>query len=119
MCMFMWFTGPGGADATLECFRMVCGWDFTLDDMLAIGDRIANIRMAFNLREGINPITDFKLPERVMPRAVKQPGESEANLYTMRHDYLEAMGWDQKTCMPNRKRLEQLGLGDVAQALGI
>ena len=119
MCQFMWFTGPSGADAMLECFKYVCGWDFTLDDMLNIGDRIATIRMAFNLREGINPITDFKLPPRVMPSVVKKEGEPEADLYTMRRDYLEAMGWDQATFMPSRSRLEQLGLEDVAEALGI
>jgi aldehyde:ferredoxin oxidoreductase len=119
MCFFMWFTGPSGADAMIECFKFVCGWDFTLDDMLTIGDRIATIRTAFNLREGINPITDFKLPARVMPRVIKKEGRPEADLYTMRRDYLEVMDWDQATFMPSRSRLEQLGLEDVAEALGV
>ena len=119
MCQFMWFTGPGGADAMIERFKYVCGWDFTLDDMLTIGDRIATIRTAFNLREGINPVTDFKLPARVMPRVIKKEGWPEADLYTMRRDYLEVMGWDQATFMPSRSRLEQLGLEDVAGALGV
>lgn len=29
------------------------------------------------------------------------------------------MDWDQATCVPSKRRLEQLGLEDVAEALGI
>ena len=119
VCQFMPYTGPSGADAMIECFKFVCGWDFTLDDILDIGDRIATIRMAINLREGINPITDFKLPERVMPPVLKGPGWTETNLNTMVEEYLKAMDWDQATFMPSRNRLEQLGLEDVAEALGV
>ena len=119
MCMFMWFTGPSGADAIIESFKYACGWNFTLDDILTIGDGIATIRMAFTLREGINPVTDFKLPARVMPRVIKKEGWPEADLNTMRRDYLEVMGWNQATFMPSWERLEQLGLEDIAEALGV
>ena len=106
-------------EALIECFRFVCGWNFTLEDIFDIGDRIATIRMAFNIREGINPITDFKLPARIMPPEQEEPGQPKRDLYAMLRDYLEAMSWDQSTCIPSRSRLDQLGLKDVAEALGV
>jgi len=119
LCLFMPYTGPMDGEALLECFKLVCGWDFTMDDIFNTGDRIATIRMAFNLREGINPVTDFKLPSRVVPPVLKGSGWPETDINTMLSDYLKAMDWDQKTFQPSRKRLEQLGLEDVAEALGV
>jgi len=119
LCLFMPYTGPIDGEALLECFKLVCGWDFTMDDVFNIGDRIATIRMAFNLREGINPVIDFKLPERVVPPVLKGSGWPETDISTMLNDYLKAMDWDQKTFQPRRERLEQLGLEDVAEALGV
>jgi len=75
--------------------------------------------MALNLRDGINPITDFKLPERIMPPVLKGPGWPETNLNTMVKEYLKAMDWDEVTCIPSRDRLKQLGLEDVAKVLGV
>jgi len=119
LCQFMAYTGPIDTQAMIDCFRFVCGWDFNLEELLDIGDRIATVRMAFNLREGINPITDFKLPARVMPLVQKEPGQPRGDLYSMRDDYLDAMSWDKSTCLPSRGRLEQLRMQDVADILGV
>lgn len=35
----------------------------------------------------------------------------------MVREYLQAMDWDQVTFKPSRRRLEQLGLEDVAEVL--
>ena len=105
-----------------DFFKAVTGWDFGIDELFEIGDRIATIRMAFNLREGINPINDFKVPGRVIGHPPVKSGVHkgvEIDLHTMVRDYLEAMDWDQVTCIPSSKRLQQLGLDDVAEALGI
>jgi len=118
LCQFMAYTGPIDANAIIKCFNYVCGWDFTLEDILDIGDRIATIRMAFNLREGINPITDFKLPERVMPPEKEQMSQPKRGLYSMRDDYLDAISWDRDTCVPSIGRLEKLGLQDIAEVIG-
>jgi len=49
--------------------RAITGWDVTLDELLTTGERISNVRHAFNLREGINPL-DRKLPDRARRPAV-------------------------------------------------
>jgi aldehyde:ferredoxin oxidoreductase len=76
--------------------------------------------MAFNLREGINPIEDFKMPGRVIGHPPVKSGPQkgvEIDLNTMVREYLQAMDWDQMTFKPSRRRLEQLGLEDVAEVL--
>jgi aldehyde:ferredoxin oxidoreductase len=35
----------------------------------------------------------------------------------MLKDYFAAQGWDQETGMLNKKRMEELGMGDVAKGL--
>ena len=36
---------------------------------------------------------------------------------TMLKDYFAAMGWDPATGMLSKKRMEELGMGDIAKAL--
>jgi len=122
VCQFSAYHGIIDGLSMPDFFRAVTGWDFTMDDLFEIGDRIATIRMAFNLREGINPISDFKIPGRIIGHPPVKSGPNrgvEIDLNTMVKDYLAAMDWDQVTCLPSQRRLEQLGLEDIAQALGI
>ena len=100
----------------------VTGWDVTMDDLILAGERIANMRMAFVLREGINPISDFKIPGRVIGHPPIKAGIHkgvEIDLNTMVREFLTAMDWDQVTCKPSLKRLAKLGLTDLAPTLGI
>ena len=122
VCQFSSYHGVVDGETMPEIFKVVTGWDFTIDDLFEIGDRIAAIRIAFTLREGINPVEDFRLPGRMIghPPMTKGPLQwVEVDLNTMRREYLEAMDWDQATFVPSSRRLEQLGLEDVAEALGV
>src|SRR5436853_515630 len=38
-----------------EWINMTTGWDMTREELLQVGERIANMRMAFEVREGGNP----------------------------------------------------------------
>ena len=97
----------------------VTGWDIDTEESLKIGERIANIRHAFNLREGLNPI-EFKVPDRL----IGNPPQTEGNV---RHvtvdidaqvrDYCEVMDWDPVTGLPSKERLLSLGLDKVAADL--
>ena len=40
----------------LEFINAITGWDMTLDELLTVGERIGNLRQAFNIREGLNPL---------------------------------------------------------------
>ena len=46
----------------------VTGWNHTIEGYYKIGERVANLRHAFNLREGINPL-DWKMHSRIIGEA--------------------------------------------------
>jgi aldehyde:ferredoxin oxidoreductase len=117
MCMF----GLGFMDASAltDFINLTTGWDYSIDDLLKVGDRIANIRQAFNVREGIS-MADFKVPDRVSGNPPPQAGPTagrSADFVTLRNDYLVARGWDVNSSKPSQKKLLELGLEDVAKAL--
>jgi len=97
----------------------VSGWDFDVDELFKTGERIANMRQAFNIREGLNPLK-FKVPGRVYgyPPPKKGPlAGITVDEETLDSEYLAAMDWDLKTAKPSKKKLLELGLDDVAKAL--
>ncbi|MFC1933228.1 aldehyde ferredoxin oxidoreductase C-terminal domain-containing protein, partial [Chloroflexota bacterium] len=97
----------------------VTGWERSMDELLKIGERIANMRHAFNLREGINP-----LEWNVNPRIIGDPPQKEGPLAGVKADIeaqaywnLGALDWDATTTKPSKKKLLELGLDDVAKDL--
>ena len=117
LCMFTWISLD--APSILQCLQSVTGWDYTIDDLLKTGDRIANIRHAFNIREGLNPV-EFNVPGRIIGRPPLKGGPTQGvtvDVDTQVREYLEEMGWDTTTGQPSRKVLVELGLVDVADSL--
>ena len=102
-------------------FNAVTGWDMDLDEMMQVGERIANLRMAYEVREGGNP------RQRAVPPRVT--GESNEATHTgplegvkldtelLETDFLRACDWDLQTCKPSRAKLESIGLPEVATTL--
>ncbi len=97
----------------------VTGWDRSMDELLKAGERIANMRHAFNLREGIN-----ELKWKVHPRIVGKPPQTAGPLAGVTADIeaqvywnLGALDWDRITTKPSRKKLLELGLDDLAKEL--
>lgn len=97
----------------------VTGWQRSMDELLKAGERIGNIRHAFNLREGIN-----ELEWRVHPRIAGWPPQKEGPLAEVTVDIeaeawwnLGALDWDRVTTRPSVKKLKELGLEDVAKDL--
>jgi len=118
MCLFIYDALPS-VDCLAEFMRAVTGWDVTMDELLKTGERIANIRQAFNIREGLNPLK-FKVPDRVLGRPPQKEGPLAGvtvNEDTLDREYLAAMDWNLKTAKPSKKKLQELGLEDVAKAL--
>jgi len=116
LCQFGY--GFMSAEALTDFTNLVTGWNYTMNDLLKVGDRVASIRQAFNAREGID-ISDFKVPGRVSgnppPEAGPTAGRS-AEVGTLFEDYLTARSWDE-TGKPTINKLLELGLDDVAKAL--
>jgi aldehyde:ferredoxin oxidoreductase len=102
-----------------EFLSALTGWDLGLEECLEVGERIANLRHAFNLREGHN-FLKWEVPGRMIGAPPLKEGnvrDVTVDVEAMIGEYLDAMGWDRTTTMPSRERLEVLGLGYVAQGL--
>jgi aldehyde:ferredoxin oxidoreductase len=102
-----------------DFLNTVTGSSLSLDDVLRIGERIANIRQAFNIREGVTT-KDYKFPGRILGQPPLPDGPTAGktvDLDTLRREYFQQMDWDTETGKPSRAKLEELGLKDVAEAL--
>jgi len=118
MCLFVYMALPR-VDSIAEFMSVVTGWDITTDELVETGERIANIRQAFNIREGLNPL-HFKIPDRILGKPPQKVGPLAGVTFdegTLVREYLTAMDWDPETAKPSKKKLEELGLVNVAQEL--
>ncbi len=116
-CMFITFSGPN--ERIPEWVNAVTGWDVTHDELRLAGERIANLRMAFHVREGDNP-AKRRVPGRMVGSPPLETGPHAGytiDVDTMQREFLTACDWDQETCTPSRAKLAALGLEDVARAL--
>ena len=117
-CLFLYWCLPS-VDAFVEFMRAVSGWNLTVDELLQTGERIANMRHAFNLREGLNPL-EFKVPGRIVGKPAPKAGPLAGvtvDEETLDKEYLAAMDWDLKTTKPSKERLSKLDLEDVASEI--
>jgi len=99
--------------------QAVTGWDIDTEEAFRIGERIAHIRHAFNLREGLNPI-HFEVPGRLIgdpPQTAGNVRNITVDIDTQVRDFCDAMDWDPETAIPSQERLESLGLEEVATEL--
>jgi aldehyde:ferredoxin oxidoreductase len=120
MCLFVNMAVPNPDDIAVFT-SLITGWDITTEELVTAGERIENMRQAFNLRDGID-ITQNKLADRLLGRPPHKEGPIagvSVDAETMVKDYVTAMHWDPKTGKPGRKRLLELGLEDVADELGV
>ena len=106
-----------GAKMIPQFLEYATGKNYSLEDLITIGERISNLRMAFNLREGVR-LSDWKVPGRMIGDPPLKEGPLKGittDLKTLTSEYLEKMGWDAKTGKPSAKKLEELGLKKVSK----
>jgi aldehyde:ferredoxin oxidoreductase len=106
-----------GIEMIPQFMKHATGKDYTLEDLLVIGERIANLRMAFNIREGVK-FSDWKVPGRMIGNPPLKAGPLKdiiIDLNTLTGEYCEKMGWDPQTGKPSQKKLEELGLEKVSK----
>ncbi|HUT88681.1 MAG TPA: aldehyde ferredoxin oxidoreductase family protein [Thermoguttaceae bacterium] len=117
MCMFAWCCLK--PDALTDSLTHTTGHRFTFDDVQQIGERIANLRIAFNLREGVRNV-DIPMHGRLIGSPPLEAGPLKGvtvDVDTQVRDYLAAMGWDTETGVPKQETLEGLGLDFVVADL--
>ncbi len=96
------------------------GWDLEPEEYLEIGERIQNIRQAFNLKHGLRPRRDFALPDRSVGTPPLDAGPMKGvtlNVKELCDGFLDEMGWDRETGAPTAAKLRELGLDDIAREL--
>jgi len=116
LCMFASMMAP--ATVLPEYLTLTMGSKFTMEDLLEIGERIANLRIAFNLREGIRNRESFKLPGRIIGQPPLADGPTRGvtvDNETQIKEYYQAMGWNPETGVPRKALFERLGLGFAAE----
>jgi len=97
----------------VEVISVVTGWDFTLAEGLKAGRRIATLRQAFNIREGVNT-SEWCLPERLAAApATGQTKGRKVDFEAMKAKGYAALGWDAKTGKPLESTLQELGLKEL------
>jgi len=119
-CGFMTWNIGGANEITREAINAVTGWDFSIDELLDVGERVMNLERAFNVRHGLTPDDDYNVSPRLLeaPTGGKAAGKSiKPYLPGMIDQYYSLMGWDKKTGKPWRATLERLGLSEVAKDL--
>ncbi len=120
LCQFVW--GPAwtlyGPQETVDMVKAITGWnDFSLDELMVVGERRLNMLRAFNAREGIDRKAD-RLPKKFF-KALAGTGPTANVALTVEEMeraqdmYYEMSGWDQQTGNPTRTTLERLDLGWV------
>ncbi len=114
LCMF---TNLTGGLPWVDLVNALTGWGMNERELLLAGERIQNLRAAFNRREGIKP-ADFRPHPRML-------GEGDGNLQKgplkgikvplqqLKEDYYRAMGWDPITGHLSRERAEKLGMSEL------
>jgi aldehyde:ferredoxin oxidoreductase len=94
-----------------------CGLDWTVEDMMASGERGWNLKRAINNRMGLDASNDR------LPKALLQPLQDGGSagfapdIRAMLQAYYAARGWDPITGRPSVEKLSALGLKDVAEDL--
>ncbi len=118
ICIFG--TQAGGEMPLVPWLNAATGLNMTASDYLLAGERIAQLRHAFNLRDGINARKNFKLHDRVIgaPPLSRGPNKKiTLDMDTLGRAWYLANGWNWETGMPNPDRLKRLDMEDVAKAL--
>jgi aldehyde:ferredoxin oxidoreductase len=105
------------AQCHADLLNAATGRQETLDSLLHIGERIWNLKRAYNNRLGLTRADDR------LPKLLSQPlaeGGTQGhvpNLELMLGEYYQARGWDAETGKPGQGKLKELGLGWVAEEL--
>jgi aldehyde:ferredoxin oxidoreductase len=104
----------------IDVVNAVTGQAYDYAAMLDLGERVAILRQAYNLREGLTP-ADFALPARARGKPPLDGGPTagvSVDLERQNAAYYQAMGWDPITGVPGRDRISTVGgLDDVLRDL--
>lgn len=116
-----------------KLFSLTTGIDWDVKTMLQAGERIRNLQRAIAVTEGRNRSSDvlddqyFTVTLEDWPNVPTADGTlvkqtrvlDKAKFETLKDAFYTERGWDLKTGIPTRAKLEELGMADVADKLGV
>ncbi|SDP41860.1 aldehyde ferredoxin oxidoreductase family protein [Desulforhopalus singaporensis] len=94
----------------------VDGIQWTEDEFMKVGQRIAVLRHLFNLKAGIN-FRKTRFPERVLECPTVSGGDAEGttiDLQLLVDDYLTELGFDLQTTRPSPEMLDELNIAQFS-----
>ncbi|MBA7660402.1 hypothetical protein ES703_68404 [subsurface metagenome] len=125
LCVCMFVFGPSfhlySTGQLVELIRASTGWEYSMFELMKLGERTVNMQRAFNIREGFNRDDDI-LPKKLFIPLTGGPSNGvtipAGQFETARQLYYEMSGWNQDG-KPNCSKLEELGIGWVADAMKV
>lgn len=120
LCVCQFVYGPAwhlySTSQLVELIRAATGWDFTMFELMKIGERTVNMQRYFNKREGFTRKDDM-LPKKLFTPRIGGPTDgvaiSHEQLDGAIEEYYQMAGWDVEG-QPVPAKLEELGIGWVA-----
>ncbi len=110
-----------GPNILSQLYSAFTGWDTSPEDVMQSGERIFNLFKAHAVRQGQSK-KDDDWPDRFYQEPLAdgpQKGAilSRSEIIETLDEYYELRGWDKRSGIPTREKLNELGLGDVADDL--
>jgi aldehyde:ferredoxin oxidoreductase len=104
----------------VEMVRAITGWNTSLYELLEVGERAYTMARAFNVREGLSSMDD-RIPARFFESFAEGPSAANkivpADFDEACLTFYKMMGWDGETGIPTDWKLQELGVGWVADAI--
>jgi aldehyde:ferredoxin oxidoreductase len=98
-----------------DTLSAITGWDFTIQEAMAVGRRIVNQLRVFNFRHGLTK--DIEAPSvRYGSSPVDGPAQGKSIMphwEALCRNYYQKMGWDPETGKPLPETLEKLDLAYI------
>ena len=110
-----------GPSQIVEAIGAATGWDVSLWELMKVGERQLNLLRAFNAREGIGAEADTmpsKLSVPLQGGASDGAAVAAEEIEAAKKLYYQMAGWDEDG-RPTRAKLDDLGLGWVADELAL
>jgi aldehyde:ferredoxin oxidoreductase len=114
ICQFSYYPGTL---PIVDFINAAAGWNLSAKEALKIGRRIATLRQAFNIREGVDT-AEWRLPKRIeQPQSSGPNAGVKVDFKAFKREGYKALGWDSETGKPLDSTLEELGLKELVGRL--
>jgi aldehyde:ferredoxin oxidoreductase len=103
----------------VEYMNAVTGWGLSADAYLQTGERILNLRKAFNLREGI-ATREYQIHDRAIGTTPLKEGPlkgKRVDLSALMDEFYQTVGWSRESGGPTPEKMQALELEPVGRAI--